>query len=156
MEPRSVLPDIIVGSNDYNRLLLTAMIVRDRGQPHAEFLLAELRRATLCHQEDVPLDVVSLDSRVTYRVDDAAQPRTRLLVHPDDLIWPGAEIGATTPLGIALLGMRSGERMRYPGRGRVHEILVEAVGFGLHDVPLHAAAPTPQGARHERPAYERH
>jgi regulator of nucleoside diphosphate kinase len=143
MNSRPTLPDIIIGSQDYNRLMLTAIIVSDLGHPCAEFLLSELRRATLCHQEDVPREVVSLDRRVTYRVDDAAHQRTRLLVHPNDLVWPGAEIGATTPLGVALLGMRPGDRMRYPGRDRTHEVVVESVGLGLHELGLHAAAPPP-------------
>ena len=156
MKSRFVLPDIVVGTNDYNRLMLTVMIVRNRGRSHAEFLLSELRRATLCAQEDLPREVVSLDSRVTYRVDDAVQPRTRLLVHPDDLIWPGAEIGATTPLGIALLGIRPGDRMRYRGTGQTYEVLVEAVGLGLHEVALRAAGPTSQRRRCSRPAYELH
>jgi regulator of nucleoside diphosphate kinase len=156
MTSRCTLPDIIIGSNDYNRLMLTAMIVRDRGHPHAEFLLSVLRRATLCHEADVPRDVVSLDVRVTYRVDDATHARTRLLVHPDDLVWPGAEIGATTPLGIALLGTRAGDRMRYPGRERAHEVLVEAVGPGLHEIGLLGVAPTAQRERRERATYELH
>ncbi|HEY7386611.1 MAG TPA: GreA/GreB family elongation factor [Beijerinckiaceae bacterium] len=156
MNSRSILPRVVIGSNDYNRLMLTAMIARGLGRPHAEFLLSELRRATLCHQDDVPGEVVSLDSRVTYRVDDAPRPRTRLLVHPDDLVWPGAEIGATTPLGIALLGTRAGDRMRYRGRDRAHEVSVEAVGLGLHEAALQAAAPMWQPPRCKRPAYELH
>jgi regulator of nucleoside diphosphate kinase len=152
----TALPPITVTSDDYSRLMMTAMVSRELGNPHAEFLLSELRRATLCHPEDLPTDVVSLDSRVTYRVDGAPLRRTRLLVHPENLVWPGAEVGATTPLGIALLGLRPGDRMRFPGTGRTREVLVEAVGLGLHELgTLGGIGPT-HPDRCKRPTYELH
>jgi hypothetical protein len=53
MNSISTLPPIIVGTHDYNRLMLTAVISRDLGYPHAEFLLSELRRAHLSHRDDL-------------------------------------------------------------------------------------------------------
>jgi hypothetical protein len=56
-----------------------------------------------------------------------------LLVHPEDLRWPGAELSVLTPLGIALLGLRVGDRMpfRTSRDGPWHEVVVEDVRFRL-------------------------
>lgn len=52
-------PRITSATNDYNDLLLTAILARRRGDPNAAFLLAELMRASLRHPVDLPDDVVS-------------------------------------------------------------------------------------------------
>ena len=64
----------------------------------------------------LPEDVVSTNCRVIYRIDDEPKSRAHLLVHPEDLIWTGAEISVTTPLGTALLGLRIGDRMSFVER----------------------------------------
>ena len=137
------LPPITVATCDYNRLMLTATIARRRGDPHAEFLLAELRRAALCRADDLPDDVISTNCRVIYRTDDAGAAHARLLVHPDDLKRPGAELSVTTPLGIALLGLRVGDRMPYSAgeESPEHEVVVEGVGLRLlHDITWRSIA----------------
>lgn len=132
------LPAITVATCDYDRLLFSAGLARRCGHPSAEFLLAELQRATLCQPEELPEDVVSTNCRVIYRVDDDPKVRAHLLVHPDDLMWPGAEISVMSPLGAALLGLRVGDRMRYRGEGddREHEVCVEGVGMRFLDSGL--------------------
>jgi transcription elongation GreA/GreB family factor len=68
---------------------------------------------------------------VIYRVDGSQKHHTSLLVHPEDLKWPGAELSVATPLGTALLGLRVGDRMPYPlGKGQPeHEVVVEGLGW---------------------------
>jgi transcription elongation GreA/GreB family factor len=152
MNSTSTLPPITVSTHDYNRLMLTAVISREVGNPHAEFLLSELGRASLSHPDELPREVVSLGSLVTYWVDGVQLKRTRLLVHSEDLVWPGPEVGATTPLGIALLGLRRGDRMRFPGTGHRREVLVEAVGLGRHELGIGPMHPH----RCKRPTYKLH
>ena len=68
-----------------------------------------------------------------FRIDDEPKSRAHLLVHPDDQIWPGAEISVTTPLGTALLGLRVGDRMSFVEDGTVHEVSVEGIGLRFLD-----------------------
>jgi regulator of nucleoside diphosphate kinase len=125
------LPPITIATCDYNRLMFTAVMGRRRGDRNADFLLSELRRATLCHVDDLPDDVISTNCRVIYRIDGGPKKHADLLVHPEDMKWPGAELSVTTPLGIALLGLRIGDRMPYPldEKSPEHEVMVEGVGW---------------------------
>jgi regulator of nucleoside diphosphate kinase len=133
MNTQPALPPITLAANDYNRLLFTAMIRQKHNRRAPNFLLKELRRAEVCHPAALPEDVVSTNCRVIYRVDDEPKSRAHLLVHPEDLIWPGAEISVTTPLGTALLGLRIGDRMSFVEDGTFHEVYVEGIGLRFLD-----------------------
>ncbi|MBO1905873.1 GreA/GreB family elongation factor [Microvirga sp. 3-52] len=133
MNTRYDLPPITLATNDYNRLLFTAMIRQKHNRRKPDFLLKELRRAKICHPSALPEDVVSTNCRVIYRIDNEVKSRAHLLVHPEDLIWPGAEISVTTPLGTALLGLRVGDRMAFVEDGRVREVYVEGIGLRFLD-----------------------
>ncbi|KLK89569.1 elongation factor GreAB [Microvirga vignae] len=133
MNTRHELPPITLAANDYNRLLFTAMIRQKHNRRASDFLLKELRRAKVCHPAALPEDVVSTNCRVIYRIDDELKSRAHLLVHPEDLIWPGAEISVTTPLGTALLGLRVGDCMSFVDDGEVHEVFVEGIGLRFLD-----------------------
>jgi regulator of nucleoside diphosphate kinase len=144
MNAQHDLPPIILAINDYNRLLFTAMIRQKHSRRTPDFLLTELCRAEVCHPAALPEDVVSTNCRVIYRIDDEPKSRAHLLVHPDDLIWPGAEISVATPLGTALLGLRVGDRMSFQDDdGEAHEVLVEGIGLRfLDDGPLVTRTPS--------------
>jgi regulator of nucleoside diphosphate kinase len=134
MNAQHHLPPITIATCDYNRLLFTAMIRHGHGPRTSDFLLEELRRAEICHPAALPEDAVSMNCRVIYRIDDEPKSRAHLLVHPDDLMWPGAEISVATPLGTALLGLRVGDRMPFPDDdGKTHEVFVEGVGLRFLD-----------------------
>jgi len=126
------LPPVTVATHDYNRLMSVAAMNRHQRKPHRRFLMSELRRAFLCHPDALPDDVVSTNAKVTYRI-DGGRPMAHVLVHPQDLLWPGAELSVLTPLGTALLGLRVGDRMpfRTSRDGPVHEVAVEDVRFRL-------------------------
>jgi regulator of nucleoside diphosphate kinase len=143
MNAQHDLPPITLASNDYNRLLFTAMIQQKHSRRTPDFLLTELRRAEVCHPAALPEDVVSTNCRVTYRIDDEPKSRAHLLVHPDELIWPGADVSVATPLGTALLGLRVGDRMSFQDDdGETQEVFVEGIGLRfLDDGPLVTRTP---------------
>lgn len=125
------LPPITVSTRDFDRLVAFGLDAYVRGDQQAEFLLAEMRRATLCPPGDLPEEVVSIDCRVVYRLDEEPRVRGGLVVHPLDLKGGDEELSASSPLGAALLGLRVGDRMPFhDGRsGRVHVVTVEGVGW---------------------------
>ena len=134
MNPSKHRPPITLASSDYNRMMFTAMVWQAQDDGGADFLLQELRRAEICHPAGLPEDVVSINSRVIYRVDAEPKTRAHLLVHPADLIWPEAEISVTTPLGTALLGLSVGDGMIYrDADGSDHEVQVEGIGLRFLD-----------------------
>ena len=122
-----------MATHDYNRLISAAAMKCRQRRPHHEFLMSELRRASLCHPNELPDDVVSTNAKVTYRINGRGTPMAHVLVYTEDLLWPGAELSVLTPLGTALLGLRVGDRMpfRTSRDGPVHEVVVEDVQFRL-------------------------
>jgi regulator of nucleoside diphosphate kinase len=68
------LPPITLTTSDYNSLLFTAVLARRLGDPNAEFLISELTRASVCHPDHLPEDVVSTLSRDLSHRCGAEQP----------------------------------------------------------------------------------
>jgi regulator of nucleoside diphosphate kinase len=90
-------------------------------------LLGELRRATVVAESDLPPDVVTMNCRVRYANLSTRVRGTVKLVYPDAAAGPG-NLVVTTPLGMALLGLRAGQEIEwsFPFGGR-HRVRVEAV-----------------------------
>jgi len=88
-----------------------------------------LARATIVPTAEVPLDVITMNSRVTY-VDETAGVRTTVkLVYPQEAAGQG-HLPVTSPLGTALLGLREGQEIEahFPLGGR-RRLRVETVLF---------------------------
>ena len=90
-------------------------------------LQAELRRATVVAESDVPPDVITMNSRVEYADTTAHVRETVKLVYPHAGAGSG-NLPVTTSLGVALLGLREGQEIEwnFPLGGR-HRLRVEAV-----------------------------
>jgi regulator of nucleoside diphosphate kinase len=124
------LPPITVPAHDYSRLMRTAQELAEQCHPLAAPLLQELHRATVCTADELPDDVVTLDTFVTYRMGGEDTPDKRMLIHPDDRMWPPAELSILTPVGLALLGLRAGYRMPVIGCDGSPEGCVEVESVG--------------------------
>jgi regulator of nucleoside diphosphate kinase len=90
-------------------------------------LQSELRRATVVSESEVPPDVVTMNSSVAYEDITAHVRDTVKLVYPHAAAGSG-HLPVTTPLGMALLGLREGQEVdcNFP-RGDHHRLRVEAV-----------------------------
>lgn len=101
-------PNIVISSLDMERLeglLETLPAAQARAQ---EALLAELARAEVVDPEDMPADVVTMNSRVRFVLDDAGELEM-LLVYPKDVDGSPDKLSILTPIGNALLGLRAGD-----------------------------------------------
>ena len=117
-----------VSAHEYR--LLRSMALTNQGSFAADFLLKQLDRAVPCPPDRMPDDVVTMNSRVSFRIDDADETQSRYLVFPDDLSMYGLQITVLTPLGAALLGTRVGDRTPYPTpAGALHSVEVERIDF---------------------------
>jgi hypothetical protein len=138
------LPPIIVHSHDYNELVLAGTLAHRQGRPHARFLLAELRRATLCRCEEFPDGVVAIGSRVTYRLKGIEAALTGTLVFEHDADRCPGSVSIASPVGTALLGLRVGDRMPFQWDGQESEVLVEHVARAAADA--NEGVPRQEGA----------
>ncbi|WP_414470789.1 transcription elongation factor [Microvirga sp. M2] len=126
----ALLPPITLTRRDHQRLARTAEHLAGQMHPLATPLLRELRRATICAPDDVPDDVAALDTFVTYRLAGEDRSEKRMLIHPDDHMWPPAELSVLTPVGLSLLGLRAGDRMPLLGSGEAADACVEIEAVG--------------------------
>ena len=123
------LPPVTLSKGDHKRLQTIGRSLAEQSHPLAAALLQELGRAELREPDGIPEGTVTLDRLVTYRIDGAEAER-HYLVHPEDSMWSPAEISATTPVGITLLGLSTGHRMSMIGSTLREPPSVEVVAVG--------------------------
>ncbi|HZX81633.1 MAG TPA: nucleoside diphosphate kinase regulator [Lysobacter sp.] len=102
----------------------------------AELLAEELARAELLEPQDMPADVVTMNSSVTVLDETTGAERTVRVVYPNET---GAVdcVSVLAPVGAALLGLRAGDAIDWPMPGdrtarlRVTRVLYQPEAAGL-------------------------
>lgn len=115
--------DRVIRVTQHDMDLLRAVLARsrrgsrddDRDRPYLATLAAELDRAVVVSEDEVPPDVVTMNSRITLR--DGRRSWTMSLVFPENADPEHGCISVLAPLGAALLGCRVGQHItfRVPG-----------------------------------------
>jgi transcription elongation GreA/GreB family factor len=120
------LPDIFVPVSEKRHLSAVAAAASDLKLPVAAFLRAELRRAHFCAQPELPAHTVIMNGRLRYRIDWGSDSSPCRVVYPEDFSGNDNEISLLSPLGVALLGLRAGERMPFFTQDRGFRLLTVA------------------------------
>ena len=122
-------PPIVVSSLDMERLetLLDSLPSAQAGTRAA--LLEELARADRVEPQDMPLDVVTMNSRVRFVLDNASDEFDMSLAYPKDVDGAPDKLSMLTPVGNALLGLRVGDTIDWtrPDGGRFEVTVREIV-----------------------------
>jgi regulator of nucleoside diphosphate kinase len=119
--------NLIVSDAEYERLTDLANASMERLPAVAQELLDELERAQIVGDKDVPKDVVRMGSTVTFKSDDG-NTRTLKLVYPADESLDQHRISVMTPVGVALIGLGTGQSISWTARdGKHHRLTVEKV-----------------------------
>ena len=117
-------PKLIIDERAYPHLLALAERARAQAPELAARLIEEIERADLRPASEMPRDVVTLGSEVTFRQDERTQ--TVQIVAPDDADIERRRISVLTPVGAALLGLAVGQRISWEmpdKRGSVLEVV---------------------------------
>jgi regulator of nucleoside diphosphate kinase len=122
-------PHIVVSERDAERLEALLAKLPPGSFPGKEALEAELERAELVAPEEVPPDVVTMNSTIRFRVESSDEEFTLRLVYPKDVDESGGTISVLAPVGSALLGLKQGDEIEWPrpGGGTLKVKLVEIV-----------------------------
>lgn len=104
-------PRLIIDERAYPRLLALAERARAKVPELANRLIEEIERADLRAGSDMPADVVTLGSEVTFREGDKSQ--TVRIVAPEEADIERRQISVLTPVGAALLGLRVGQKISW-------------------------------------------
>lgn len=133
----STAPRLIMSSRDTRRLEALVASVSARGSATAALLEDEIARADVREPQDVPADVVTMNSEVLC-IDEASGAERRLrLVYPEAVGKTEHAVSVLAPVGAALLGLSTGQTIDWPMPGgrtsrlRVSEVLYQPEAAGL-------------------------
>ena len=104
-------------TKDYTILEVMRERYQGRDATMSEILQRKISQRAVMFRDDVPPNVVTLSSRVAYRVNDGP-PETRIVAHDEMRGLVGMLLPITNPRGLALLGLAEGQSMTIPKAGR--------------------------------------
>ncbi|MHB0983679.1 MAG: nucleoside diphosphate kinase regulator [Thiobacillus sp.] len=121
-------PGIILTSLDFDRLEAILDALPAETFPGKTELRGELDRAEVVEPQDVPPDVVTMNSKVRF-VLESGEEFCLTLVYPQDIDGSTERISILAPVGSALLGLSAGAQIEWPrpGGGVMKVRLVEVV-----------------------------
>ena len=119
------LPPILVGETDRHDLLVLAMSGTGHTADAADDLLYELDRASVIADRHLPPYVVRMGSTVVASINGGEAQILRLSYPREE--GPGC-VSILSPVGSALLGLRSGQTIRWTSRdGERNSVTVHSV-----------------------------
>ncbi|MBC8869410.1 MAG: nucleoside diphosphate kinase regulator [Planctomycetes bacterium] len=125
--------NIIIISEDCRRLehLLASEFAEAIGpKSYLVDLRSELQRAVIVDSDEVPYDVITMNSTVRLRDLDTGEVETYTLVYPGQADIAANKLSILAPIGTAILGYRVGDvvRWRVPSgerRLQIEEVLYQ-------------------------------
>jgi regulator of nucleoside diphosphate kinase len=103
-------PPIYLTQDDLDRLTdLLEAYAAGAGGRRFEHLEGELLRARVVPSDQIPRDVVTMNSRVVFEDEQTGERREVTLVYPRDADIDAGKISILVPVGSALLGLRVGQ-----------------------------------------------
>jgi regulator of nucleoside diphosphate kinase len=109
----STQPPLLLSRLDCERIESLLEQPGVRADDHAA-LLAELARADIVEPEQVPDDVITMNSTARFRDETSGDERELTLVYPKDADGSADRLSVLAPVGSALLGLRVGHRIDWP------------------------------------------
>lgn len=109
-------PIIHVIDSEADALYELAMSIEERSPDVAGKLCEELDRADVMAAEDLPSDVVTMQSEVEFVDERSGERREVQLVWPRDANMDENRLSVLTLVGAGLIGMRAGSAIDWPDR----------------------------------------
>lgn len=110
-------PPITISSLDAVRLEKMLGVMSGNADADTDALITELDRAHIVEPNEMPPDVVTMNSTVTFRIDGSATEFALTLVYPNEIGDGNGKISVLAPVGSALLGLREGDQISWPKPG---------------------------------------
>jgi regulator of nucleoside diphosphate kinase len=120
---------IVVTRSDLKRLraILGSRGISVRDREHLLDLSVELDRAHVVHDDEMPSDVVTLQSQVRVRDPETGTPSNYTVVSPAQADVSSGHVSVLAPLGTALLGYREGDEVEWQMPGGIRRLWIERV-----------------------------
>lgn len=124
MRNHNLRPQIVVAQSEHRQLLAMAAAGTSAA---ADSLLDEMERARVVPDAKLNPDIVRMGSRVQYRTEED-DLRDVTLVYPIDADISDGKVSVLTPVGAALIGLRTGQSITWEARdGRKNVLTVLSV-----------------------------
>ena len=121
--------EILITQADFDRLAALVDSPRYRATHWASLMVLkeELSRGRVVAAADVPKGVVTMHSQVRVRDLKADESETYTLVYPDEADINDGKLSVLAPLGIALLGTKVGEAIKFDAPAGQRRLKVEKI-----------------------------
>ena len=112
-----------------------ARLEKHAGAPGADAKLQDmldgvLERAVIVESRDIPANIVTMNSQATLVDETSGEPMTWTVVYPPNADFAQGRLNVFSPLGLALLGAKRGERIRFtPPSGTEKVLKLEKILF---------------------------
>jgi len=116
-ETKAKRPEITVSTDDLERLEGLLGELRGGAPEIADGLRAELDRAKIVERDEVPPDVVTMNSTVRFTDEESGKEFERTLCYPHEATGGTDKVSILAPLGSALLGLSVGQTIDWPVPG---------------------------------------
>jgi regulator of nucleoside diphosphate kinase len=110
-------PNITVSSIDLARLEKMMGMLGGKHCAEIDDLVAELDRAEILAAEEMPDNIVTMNSTVRFRVTSSDKEFSLTLVYPQNYNGEVGLISVLAPVGSALLGLTEGDEIEWPKPG---------------------------------------
>ena len=110
-------PQITLSSLDLDRIEALLAAIPASVFPGKADLQAELDRADVVAPEEIPPNVVTMNSTVQFTIEETGKEFCLTLVYPRDMDGSADRISIFAPVGSALLGLAVGDELAWPGPG---------------------------------------
>ena len=123
-------PNIVLSALDVERIekLLDNTVGLD--EKIEDNLLSELERGDIVDAQDVPGNVVTMNSTVRFSVSSSQEDFRLTLVYPKDMTDDGTTISILAPVGSAMLGLKEGDKIEWPNAsGNAMQVRIEEVVY---------------------------
>lgn len=112
---------ILVTEHDFDSLEQLLDSPEVRKLPGIEALWQELHRAQVVRADQIPANVVTMNSTVRFEDESAGTAHQLTLVYPRDVDESGSKVSITAPVGSALIGLSVGQTIEWqvPGGRKI-------------------------------------
>lgn len=122
-------PAIVLSTLDMDRIE-ALMAKLPSNFPSRDTLQAELDRADVLDPQDMPADVVTMNSTVRFTLLESGMQQTLTLVYPKEADGSPDKVSVFAPVGMALLGLRVGDALSLPSpNGKSMTVQVQAITY---------------------------
>ncbi len=108
---KSDLPAVHISELEYDALNALAFAISHKQPELSGLLLAELDRARVLPEDNLPEEVVRMNSRVEFRDEGSGAVRTVQIVFPHRADISRDRISILTPVAAALIGLSPGDEI---------------------------------------------